>query len=115
MHKANKGQVVGNLSTRGVLGSPLRKKAEESLEVDYFVARQRCAGQPNHKNRRLVDALTKRLVRRQHRAILRARKARDAAQRQRVRDAETALAEAARAVAEAKRPHRAKDGELRVE
>lgn len=105
MKKSNRGQTVGNLSTRGGVHpsqQQTRFKSDESLIQAYTIARMECTKNPNGKNRRRVDALQTRLVRRQTRAIKRARKAQALKQATMVRAAEAKLADAEAALKSAK-------------
>lgn len=93
MRKANSGQVVGNLATRGHLlangkDSPTRRKAVAALEQNYLVARATCAKVANHQNRKRVDGLQKRLIRRQRRTLWRNYLARVAKEKEKIRNAE---------------------------
>ena len=105
MKKSNRGQVVGNLAGRGGVHpkqQKVRRLSEESLITQYNVARMECGKAPNHKNRRRVDSLKERMIRRQTRAIHRNHKVRVALQAKMVRAAEAKLAEAQMAVKQAK-------------
>ena len=107
MRKSNRGQTVGTLSTRGGVHpsqKDVRKKSEESLSMQYMHARVECAKNPNHENRRAVDGLQKRLIRRQKRAIFRAAKARQLQMERRARDGLKALSLAQAAADETHRP-----------
>ena len=92
MRKANSGQVVGNLSTRGHLlangkDSPTRRKAVAALEQEYLVARATCAKVTNHRNRKRVDGMQKRLIRRQRRTLWRNYLVRVAGEKEKIRNA----------------------------
>jgi hypothetical protein len=83
MKKSNRGQTVGNLSTRAGVHpdqAKLRYRSDEALLMRYMAARETCTQTPNHKNRAAVDGLRERVVRRQRRRIQRDHKARVAAQ-----------------------------------
>jgi len=108
MKKSNRGQTVGNLSTRGGVHpkqAEVRRKSDESLITEYQVARMLCTKNPNHKNRAAVDGLQARLIRRQKRAIFRARKAQAERQAKMVRAAEAKLTAAQAVVDAAKSGH----------
>jgi len=107
MKKANRGQVVGNLATRGGVHpsqAETRFKSDEALIQAYTIARMQCTKNPNHSNRRAVDALQARLIRRQTRAIHRARKAQALKQAKMVRAAEAKITAAQADLAAAKNP-----------
>jgi hypothetical protein len=79
-------------STRGHLlpdGKPSAKRIESdnALAQKYMDARAMCAKNPNGKNRRIVDALQKRLIRRQRRDLERNHAARLKSGKEKVRAA----------------------------
>lgn len=107
MKKSNRGQVVGNLAGRASVHpkqEKVRRLSEESLITQYQVARMECGKNANRKNRRRVDSLKERMIRRQTRAIQRNHKVRAEQQAKMVRAAEAKLAAAEAVLKQAKTP-----------